>query len=700
MHCFCKIFVRNRKSKKLDDLTSFNQIDIVKNFLTSNSNDDEFFSTSFNDIINKRRRKKFRTIKCDKIKIKINDNEIFAIMNSETKINLINNVFVKKFKLVLFDVSFCEIMTFGNNQLKIYEIYFVRLEISNENDVNRFFNENFLEVDLFWNISLNLSWFKLSEAKMNWIADKIRFWQLSIQNLFFIMNRIKKIESEKLINDVIDEKNKIFVMFVRSFRDEKNDFDEIHIERRIQISSILMKIEKKIRHQNHHIWNSEKIRRNFEWKKNLRIVDSWIWRSRNRFEIEQKTFLWVNLFVIWKRINNIENLFEQTFEKRFYQIVYFRNKSFNFFRQKKNENLRLCVNYRNLNLLIIKNRYFLSLIDENLDRFSKIRIYTNFDMIATYNKFRIKKNDEWKTTFRTRYEHFEYIVLFFDFINVFATFQNFVNKILTKRFDFCVIVYLDDIVIYFMNRKQHIENVKWIFQRLKKHKLFINNDKCKWFTNNIEFLNFVVFSKDVQMQKNKIDAIQNWSISKNVFEILNFLKLCNFYRRFIKNFNKLTLFLIFMLKKSANFHKKKIKRKRIVNRNRNRNKKRISNSFLIFEIFETFKLLRQTFLKTFIFRHFDSIRRIRVKIDVSNKIIKEILCQSDDEKHWHSIIYFSKKMISTKCHYEIHDKKLLIIVFVFKQWRHYFEKIRKKVLVLTNHRNFNRFMTTTKLLFR
>ena len=130
-------------------MTFSNQIDIMKNLLTSNSNDDEFFSTNFSDIINKLRRKKFRTIKCDKIKIKINDNEILAIMNSETEINLINNVFVKKFKLILFDVFFCEIMIFDNNQLKIYEIYFVRLEISNENDVNRFFNENFLKVDLF-----------------------------------------------------------------------------------------------------------------------------------------------------------------------------------------------------------------------------------------------------------------------------------------------------------------------------------------------------------------------------------------------------------------------------------------------------------------------------------------------------------------------------------------------------------------------
>ena len=136
-------------NKKLDDLIIFEQTDIVKNFLTSNNNNDEFSSTSFNKIFVKRRRKKFRTTKCDKIKIKIHDNEIFAIMNSKTEISLINNVFVKKFKLVLFDVSFCEIMTLDNNQFKIYDVYFVRLKVSNENDVNRFFNENFLKIDLF-----------------------------------------------------------------------------------------------------------------------------------------------------------------------------------------------------------------------------------------------------------------------------------------------------------------------------------------------------------------------------------------------------------------------------------------------------------------------------------------------------------------------------------------------------------------------
>ena len=343
---------------------------------------------------------------------------------------------------------------------------------------------------------------------MNWAVDKIRFWQLSIQNFFFIMNRIEKIESKKLINDVIDEKNEIFVMFVRTFHDEKNDLNEIHIERRIQINSILMKKKK----SNLKIIIFEILKKFAEISNEKKIYEL----SIHEFDDHainlksNKKFFYEFIYSLSENELTILRIYlNKHLKNDFIKSFIFATEISILFVKKKNENLRLCVNYRNLNLLIIKNRYFLSLIDENFDRFSKIRIYTNFDIIAIYNKFRIKKNDEWKTTFRTRYEHFEYIVLFFDFINVFATFQNFVNKILTKRFDFCVIIYFDDIVIYFMNRKQHIENVKWIFQRLKKHKLFINNDKCKWFTNNIEFLNFVVFSKNVQMQKNKIDTIQN-----------------------------------------------------------------------------------------------------------------------------------------------------------------------------------------------
>ena len=155
-----------------------------------------------------------------------------------------------------------------------------------------------------------------------------------------------------------------------------------------------------------------------------------------------------------------------------------------------------------------------------------------------------------------------------------------------------------------------------------------------------------------------------------------------------------------MLKKSTKLHRRNVKRKRVLSRSRNQNKKRMSNDFLSFETYEIFKHLRKTFLKTSILQHFDSNRFIRVEIDVSNKTIEKILCQSNDKNHWHSVIYFSRKIISIECNYEIHDKKLLIIVFAFKQWRHYFEKVKEQVLVLTNHRNLSRFMLTTKFILR
>ena len=283
----------------------------------------------------------------------------------------------------------------------------------------------------------------------------------------------------------------------------------------------------------------------------------------------------------------------------------------------------------------------------------------------------------------------------FDLTNAPATFQSFVNKILTERLDLSVIVYLDDIVIYSKNETQHVENVKWILSRLREHKLFLNMKKCKFFKDSIEFLNFIVSPKGVQMQQDKIETIQNWPAPRNVSEILGFLGLCNFYRRFIKNFSKLTLPLTSMLKKSAELHKKETKRKR--NRSRSHSRKRLPNEFLTPEAFESFKRLRKAFMETPVLQHFDPARPIRVKTDASDKAIGRILCQPDDKGHWHPVAYFSRKMIPAECNYEVHDKKLLAIVFAFKHWRHYLEGTRHQVLVLTNHRNLSRFMTTTKL---
>ena len=150
-----------------------------------------------------------------------------------------------------------------------------------------------------------------------------------------------------------------------------------------------------------------------------------------------------------------------------------------------------------------------------------------------------------------------------------------------------------------------------------------------------------------------------------------------------------------MLKKSQKLRKNTRKRKR--NQNRNRNKFSNIHIFLISETLKIFKRFRKTFIETSILRYFDFERVIRIEIDAFDKILKIILCQQNDENHWHFVAYFSRKMISIECNYEIHDKKLLIIVISFKQWRHYLENAKKQIFVFIDHRNLKQFMITIKL---
>ena len=134
---------------------------------------------------------------------------------------------------------------------------------------------------------------------------------------------------------------------------------------------------------------------------------------------------------------------------------------------KKNENFRFCVNYRNLNAMTIKNRHSLSLITKTLNRFNDVKKFIKIDLKNVYHRIRIKQNDEWKTTFRTRYEHFEYQIKFFELINVSTIFLIYINKTLRKFVDMICVIYLNDILIYNNDSTQHWRHVRFVLKRLK-----------------------------------------------------------------------------------------------------------------------------------------------------------------------------------------------------------------------------------------
>ena len=131
------------------------------------------------------------------------------------------------------------------------------------------------------------------------------------------------------------------------------------------------------------------------------------------------------------------------------------------FVRKKDSSLPLFIDYQGLDNLIIKNCYLLFLIGKSLNCLYRVKRFTQLDLINAYHPIRIWEDDEWKTAFQIRYGYFEYQVMFFALFNASASFQSYVNKVLAKKLDVFVIVYLDDILIYIKNVNQsHVEDVQ------------------------------------------------------------------------------------------------------------------------------------------------------------------------------------------------------------------------------------------------
>jgi Reverse transcriptase (RNA-dependent DNA polymerase) len=156
------------------------------------------------------------------------------------------------------------------------------------------------------------------------------------------------------------------------------------------------------------------------------------------------------------------------------------------FIKKKSGELRLCVCFRALNKITKKDRYPLPLITDLLDAPRKARIYTKIDLRHAFHLVRVAEGDEWKTAFRTHYSSFEWQVMPFGLTNSPAVFQRFMNYVFGDLLDVCVVVYLDNILIYSDDLAKHREHVCEVLRRLRKHGLFAKADKCEWHRDSVE----------------------------------------------------------------------------------------------------------------------------------------------------------------------------------------------------------------------
>jgi hypothetical protein len=218
-------------------------------------------------------------------------------------------------------------------------------------------------------------------------------------------------------------------------------------------------------------------------------------------------------------------------------------------KNKANGSLRLCVDYRALNKLTVKNKYLILNFADLFDRLSKVMYFTKINTRSSYWQIRIAKGDEAKMTVVTRYGSYEFLVMPFRLTNAPATFYNLMNDVLYDYLDKFVVVYLDDIVIYSDSLKEHLLHLKLVFQRLRKHKLYVKKEKCESCWKEITFLGYVISQERIQMDRKKVVAIIGWTAPTKMSELRLFLDLANYYQHFIKGYSKLVAFLTDLLKK-------------------------------------------------------------------------------------------------------------------------------------------------------
>ena len=223
------------------------------------------------------------------------------------------------------------------------------------------------------------------------------------------------------------------------------------------------------------------------------------------------------------------------------------------FNRKKDGTLRLCIDYRGLNQVTIKNKYPIPRIDELLDRLHGASLFTKIDLRSGYYQIRIKEEDISKTGFNTRYGHYEFTVMPFGLTNAPATFNCLMTDIFHKHLDDFVLVFFDDILIYSKDPAEHENHVRQVLQLLREHKLYAKKSKCTFFSEKVEYLGFVVSKDGVSTDPSKVEAVVNWPQPKSVREVRGFLGLTGWYRVFIMSYAKIASPLTKILKKNNYF---------------------------------------------------------------------------------------------------------------------------------------------------
>jgi hypothetical protein len=209
------------------------------------------------------------------------------------------------------------------------------------------------------------------------------------------------------------------------------------------------------------------------------------------------------------------------------------------FVKKKDGSLRLCIDYRDLNCAIVKNRYPMPRIDDLFYQMKGVTVFSKIDFRLGYHQLRIKEGNIPKTSFRTRFGHYEFIVVPLGLTNAPTIFMSLMNGIFRKYLDQFVQVFIDEILIYSKNEREHEEHLRVVLSYLRENKLYGKVSKFSFFQKEIHYLGHIISGKGIPVDPEKVKAIMEWPVPKNSHEVRSFMGLAGYYRRFVEGFSKI-----------------------------------------------------------------------------------------------------------------------------------------------------------------
>ncbi|GJR19767.1 putative reverse transcriptase domain-containing protein [Tanacetum coccineum] len=338
------------------------------------------------------------------------------------------------------------------------------------------------------------------------------------------------------------------------------------------------------------------------------------------------------------------------------------------FIKKKDGSFRMCIDYRELNKLTMKNRYPLPRIDDLFDQLQGSNIYSKIDLRSGYHQLRVREQDIPKTALRTRYGHYEFQVMPFGLTNAPAVFMDLMNRVCKPYLDKFIIVFIDDILIYSKDKKEHEEHLKAILELLKKEKLYAKFSKCEFWIPRVQFLGHVIDSRGIHVDPAKIESIKDWASPKTPTEICQFLGLAGYYRRFIEGFLKIAKSMTKLTQKGVKFDWGEKEE-------------------------NAFQLIKQKLCSAPILALPEGSEDFVVYCDASHKGLGVVLMQREKV-----IAYASRQLKIHEKNYTTHDLELGSVVFALKIWRHYL--YGTKCTVFTDHKSLQHILDQKELNMR